>query len=37
MPMRVAFGDAGLGSLYLTTGDGQLFRAKDTGRRGLQR
>jgi gluconolactonase len=37
MPMRVAFGDAGLGSLYLTTGDGQLFRAKDTGRKGLAR
>ena len=37
MPMRVAFGDAGLASLYLTTGEGQLFRAKDTGRRGLKR
>jgi gluconolactonase len=37
MPMRVAFGDAGLGSLYLTTGDGQLFRSKDTGRKGLAR
>jgi gluconolactonase len=36
-PMRVAFGDAGLSSLYLTTGEGQLFRAKDTGRRGLTR
>jgi len=37
MPMRVAFGDEGLTSLYLTTGDGQLFRAKDVGRRGLKR
>jgi gluconolactonase len=37
LPMRVAFGDAGLASLYLTTGQGQLFRAKDTGRRGLNR
>ncbi|HZM46891.1 MAG TPA: SMP-30/gluconolactonase/LRE family protein [Burkholderiales bacterium] len=37
MPMRVAFGDSGLGSLYLTTGDGQLFRSKDTGRKGLAR
>jgi gluconolactonase len=37
LPMRVAFGDAGLGSLYLTTGEGHLYRAKDTGRRGLSR
>ena len=37
LPMRVAFGDAGLASLYLTTDQGQLFRAKDTGRRGLKR
>jgi sugar lactone lactonase YvrE len=37
MPMRCAFGDAGLTSLYLTAGDGGLYRAKDTGRRGLQR
>jgi gluconolactonase len=37
LPMRVAFGDAGLGSLYLTTGEGQLFRTRDTGRRGLKR
>jgi gluconolactonase len=37
MPMRVAFGDAGLGSLYLTSGDGQLFRSKDTGKKGLAR
>lgn len=37
LPMRVAFGDAGLSSLYLTTGEGQLYRAKNTGRRGLAR
>jgi gluconolactonase len=37
LPMRVAFGDAGLDSLYLTTGEGQLFRAKGTGRRGLRK
>jgi sugar lactone lactonase YvrE len=37
MPMRCAFGDAGLGSLYLTAGDGALYRAKNTGRRGVKR
>ena len=37
MPMRCAFGDAGLASLYVTAGDGGLYRAKNTGRRGLQR
>jgi gluconolactonase len=37
MPMRCAFGDAGLASLYLTAGDGGLYRATNTGRRGLQR
>lgn len=37
MPMRCAFGDAGLTSLYLTAGDGGLYRATDTGRRGLKR
>jgi len=37
LPMRCAFGDAGLGSLYVTAGDGGLYRATDTGRRGLQR
>ena len=36
MPMRCAFGDAGLTSLYLTAGDGGLYRAKNTGRRGLK-
>jgi gluconolactonase len=37
MPMRCAFGDAGLTSLYLTAGDGGLYRAKAIGRRGLHR
>jgi gluconolactonase len=37
LPMRCAFGDAGLGSLYMTAADGGLYRAKDTGRRGLAR
>ena len=37
MPMRCAFGDAGLGSLYVTAGDGMLYRAKNTGRKGLSR
>jgi gluconolactonase len=37
MPMRCAFGDAGLASLYVTAGDGGIYRARDTGRRGLQR
>lgn len=37
MPMRCAFGDAGLTSLYLTAGDGGLYRARAMGRRGLQR
>ena len=32
--MRCAFGDAGLASLYLTAGDGGLYRATNTGRRG---
>lgn len=37
MPMRVAFGDTNLASLYLTAADGGLYRSKDTGRRGLKR
>ena len=37
MPMRCAFGDAGLTSLYVTAGDGGLYRARATGRRGMQR
>lgn len=36
-PMRCAFGDADLGSLYVTTGDGNVYRAKATGRRGFKR
>jgi gluconolactonase len=36
-PMRVAFGDADLGSLYLTAADGCLYRAKAIGRKGLAR
>jgi hypothetical protein len=35
--MRCAFGDAGLTSLYLTAGDGALYRARGIGRRGLRR
>lgn len=37
MPMRCAFGDSGLGTLYVTTGGGELYRARNTGRRGLKR
>jgi len=37
LPRRCAFGDSGLGSLYVSAGDGGIYRAKDTGRRGLQR
>jgi gluconolactonase len=37
LPMRCAFGDAGLASLYVTTGSGELYRARDIGRRGLAR
>ena len=37
LPMRVAFGDADLSSLYLTSGDGKLYRAKDSGRKGKKR
>ena len=36
-PMRCAFGDAGLDSFYITAGDGCLYRARGTGRRGLRR
>ena len=28
------FGDADLGTLYVTTGGGHLFRVRDSGRRG---
>ena len=37
VPMRCAFGDAGLDSLYVTAGDGCVYRAQGTGRRGLKR
>jgi gluconolactonase len=37
MPMRVAFGDADMSSLYLTTGGGHLYRAKNSGRKGVKR
>jgi gluconolactonase len=36
-PMRCAFGDADLGSLYVTTGTGELYRSKTIGRKGLTR
>ena len=37
MPMRCAFGDADLGTLYVTTGTGELYRGKSIGRKGLKR
>ena len=37
LPMRCAFGDKGLTSLYVTAGDGGLYRATSTGRRGFKR
>ncbi len=37
LPMRCAFGDAGLDSLYITSADGCLYRAESVGRRGLHR
>jgi sugar lactone lactonase YvrE len=36
-PMRCAFGDAALDSLYVTSGDGCVYRAQGTGRRGFKR
>jgi gluconolactonase len=33
-PMNCAFGDADLGSLYVTTAHGELFRARNCGRKG---
>ena len=33
-PLNCAFGDAGLGSLYVTTTAGHLFRVPSTGRTG---
>ena len=37
LPMRVAFGDADLASLYLTAADGILYRAKNIGGHGAPR
>jgi len=37
LPLRCAFGDVDLGSLYVTTGEGHLYRAKATRRRGVYR
>jgi gluconolactonase len=37
LPMRCAFGDNGLDSLYVTSMDGCLYRAGSVGRRGLRR
>ncbi|MFN7751703.1 MAG: SMP-30/gluconolactonase/LRE family protein [Pseudomonadota bacterium] len=37
MPMRCAFGDVGLSTLYVTAADGGLYRCRGTGRRGLAR
>ena len=37
LPMRCAFGDADLSSLYVTTGTGELYRGKTIGRKGLTR
>ena len=37
MPMRCAFGDRGLASLYLTAGDGGLYRTTNAGRNGMKR
>jgi len=34
LPMNCAFGDVGLSSLYVTTAAGELWRARDCGRRG---
>ncbi len=37
LPMRCAFGDAGLSSLYVTTAGGELLRARNCSRRGHAR
>src|SRR5690606_37889879 len=37
MPMRCAFAGTDLAELYLTAGDGGLYRATGTGRRGFKR
>ena len=36
MPVNCAFGDAGLDSVYVTTAQGHLLRARSTGLEGLQ-
>ena len=36
-PTNCAFGDADLASLYVTSTDGSLYRARNTGRRGIAR
>ena len=36
-PMRCAFGDSDLSALYLTSASGELFRARNIGRRGCAR
>ena len=36
-PMRIAFGDSSLDSLYFTSGDGCVYRAQNTGRKGFKR
>jgi len=36
-PIRCAFGDADLDSLYVTTAGGEVYRARATGRRGARR
>ena len=35
-PMRCAFGDPDFGSLYVTTGTGELYRVKSIGRKGIK-
>jgi gluconolactonase len=37
LPARCAFGDADLGSIYVTSQDGCLYRARADGHRGLRR
>lgn len=37
LPVRCAFGDAGLDALYVTTAEGMVYRAQGTGRQGYQR
>jgi gluconolactonase len=37
LPMRCAFGGADLTDLYVTTGQGELYRVRATGRKGFKR